>query len=186
MPSEMRVAIPPSGLARIPRGCVRPEPDQGDRVHDGTTVKRGSVWAFAGWTGGAAALIAGLPWAASDRLPDRLAVHWNDGRKTPDGSMPLWAAALFPALIWLAAAGTAALVLHGAGATRPWRTVTLLPTAVLLCGAQASIIGANFDHADWHAAHLRAWWLIATLATAALTGAGAWLASARGRPAARP
>ncbi|GHI06030.1 hypothetical protein AQI88_28205 [Streptomyces cellostaticus] len=146
---------------------------------DGTTAERGPAGAFAAGTGAAAALIAGLPWAASGHLPARLATHWNGGHLSADGSMPLWAASLFPALIWLAAAGTVAVVLHCNGATRRWRTITLLPTAVLLCGAQASIIRANFDHTDWHAAQLPTGWLIATLATAVLTAAGAWLASTR-------
>ncbi|MEU9988739.1 DUF1648 domain-containing protein [Streptomyces sp. NPDC048045] len=65
-------------------------------------MKGAARWATAVWTAGVAAVIAVLPWAASGRLPGRLATHWSGtGGGTPDGSMPLWAASAFPALIWL-------------------------------------------------------------------------------------
>ncbi|MFF7752025.1 DUF1648 domain-containing protein [Streptomyces sp. NPDC007971] len=65
-------------------------------------MKGAARWATAVWTAGVAAVIAVLPWAASGRLPGRLATHWSGtGGGTPDGSMPLWAASAVPALIWL-------------------------------------------------------------------------------------
>jgi uncharacterized membrane protein len=59
-----------------------------------------AAWGVTLWALGFLALLAALPLAALHRLPDRLATHWDAGSGEPDGSMPLWAASLFPALIW--------------------------------------------------------------------------------------
>ncbi|MGV9943130.1 DUF1648 domain-containing protein [Streptomyces sp. NPDC003401] len=128
----------------------------------------GAVWGIAGWAVGVLALLAGMPPAASGRLPERLATHWS-GTGPPDGSLPLWAAAFFPALMWtslVAGVGIAARRANGrqGGAARGWAGVTLLTGGVLLVGAQASVIRANLDRADWRQAGPVTGWVAATLA----------------------
>ncbi|MFF1557915.1 hypothetical protein [Streptomyces sp. NPDC058279] len=96
-----------------------------------------------------AALVA-LPVAARGRLPERLATHW--GGRSPDGSMPVGEAAMVPALLWVVL--VAALVfagLRGGSAARAGARVgaALLSGGVFLVGAQASIVRANLDRADW-------------------------------------
>ncbi|KOV63606.1 hypothetical protein ADK64_20645 [Streptomyces sp. MMG1121] len=113
-----------------------------------------------------------LPWAAHDRLPDRLATHWSGG-DAPDSSMPLWAAALFPAGLWLLIA-LGVSVRRRRSAIRPWRAITLVPTGVILVGAQASVVRANLDRADWHQARQPVWGILLILALAAIAGVAAW------------
>ncbi|NEA48001.1 DUF1648 domain-containing protein [Streptomyces sp. SID10815] len=143
------------------------------------------------WTVGAAALIAALPWSASGRLPDRLATHWKLGDGAPDGSMPLWAASIFPALIWLGLAAVVLLMLRrGAGSSpapgEAWTATALLSTGALLIGAQASVVRANLDRADWHDAHQPTPWLVATLVATVVGGIAGWLVTVRRRQAAAP
>ncbi|MEU5533658.1 DUF1648 domain-containing protein [Streptomyces sp. NPDC020362] len=154
-------------------------------------MKGAQRWASAVWAAGVAAVIAALPWAASGRLPDRLATHWSGtGGRTPDGSMPLWAASAFPTLIWLVLALVTTVLRRRAGArsraaTRPVTAVTLLSGGVLIAGAQAAVIRANLDRTDWHEARLPAVWTGALLAAGAAVGVGAWLLTTRG-PAPSP
>nr|WP_112470256.1 DUF1648 domain-containing protein [Streptomyces triticisoli] len=143
------------------------------------------------WTAGTAALIAALPWAASGRLPDRLATHWNFGRSEPDSSMPFWAASVFPALIWVILAAGVVLTLRRGGeasraAARPWAVTALLSGGVLLAGAQASVVRANLDRADWHQASQPTPWLVATLVATVAAGAAGWLVTTRGQATAAP
>nr|WP_309505975.1 DUF1648 domain-containing protein [Streptomyces sp. LP11] len=132
-------------------------------------------------------MIAALPWTASGRLPDRLATHWELGDGTPDGSMPLWAASLFPTLIWLLLAAVALLALRRReGVTRaagqPWMAALLLPGGVLLAGAQASVVRANLDRAHWYDAREPTPWLVATLVATVAAGLTGWLMlNSRGR-----
>ncbi|MEU3732117.1 DUF1648 domain-containing protein [Streptomyces sp. NPDC033538] len=136
------------------------------------------------WTVGVTAVLAGLPFVARERLPDRLATHWNLDGSTPDGSMPLWAASVFPALIWLVTAVAVTVPLMRTGpAVRPWITVTLLPTGIVLAGAQAAVVRANLDRADWHQASQPTAWVVAILVLAAVAGVAGWLVVAR-RPSA--
>ncbi|MFF5703624.1 DUF1648 domain-containing protein [Streptomyces sp. NPDC012794] len=116
------------------------------------------------WGAGVAAVLVALPWAASGRLPERLATHWSASSGAPDGSMPLWAAALLPAVVW------AALVLLTAGAAR-WcgraAASAVLPAGgVFLVGGQACVVRANLDRADWHQARLDSLGIALTLAVA--------------------
>ncbi|MFI6444428.1 DUF1648 domain-containing protein [Kitasatospora sp. NPDC050543] len=115
-----------------------------DRVH---RIK-GGAWGAAVWSAGVLILLLALPWAARGRLPQPLATHW--GGEVPDGSMPLWAAALFPGLIWVLLL-LAALVVHRRGATpaRAWAGAALAFGGTLLTGAQASIVHANLDRPSW-------------------------------------
>ncbi|MEU9035752.1 DUF1648 domain-containing protein [Streptomyces sp. NPDC048352] len=135
------------------------------------------------WAAGISAVLVALPWAARGRLPERLATHWSGVSGAPDGSMPMWAAALVPALVWTA------LVLLTAGIAR-WDGGTAaraaLPAgAVFLVGAQACVVRANLDRADWQEARSVGPGLAVTLAVAAAAGLAGRLA-ARRRPAAQP
>ncbi|MFJ4329508.1 DUF1648 domain-containing protein [Streptomyces sp. NPDC088935] len=134
------------------------------------------------WTAGVTAVLAGMPLLARDRLPDRLATHWGLNGDAPDGSMPLWAASLVPALIWLVTAAAVTVPLMRAGpVARPWTTVTLLPMGIVLTGAQASVIRANLDRADWHEARQPTAWVVAILVAAVLAGVAGWLLVTRHR-----
>ncbi|MEU3957862.1 DUF1648 domain-containing protein, partial [Streptomyces achromogenes] len=137
-------------------------------MNNRTRSGRGARWSGIAWAVGIAALIAALPWAASGRLPDRLATHWAFGDGTPDDSMPLWAASVFPGLIWLfLAAVVLATLWRGADAARvqgeTWAATSLLSGGVLLAGAQAAVVRANLDRADWHDARQPTLWLVVTL-----------------------
>ncbi|GAA4985594.1 DUF1648 domain-containing protein [Streptomyces hyderabadensis] len=134
------------------------------------------------WTAGVTAVLAGMPLLARDRLPDRLATHWGLNGEAPDGSMPLWAASLVPALIWLVTAAAVTVPLMRAGpVARPWTAVTLLPMGIVLTGAQASVIRANLDRADWHEARQPTAWVVAILVAAVLAGVAGWLLVTRRR-----
>ncbi|MFJ8541600.1 DUF1648 domain-containing protein [Streptomyces sp. NPDC093586] len=145
----------------------------------GTTVRAGATTVV--WTAGVTAVLAGLPLVVRDRLPDRLATHWGLDGGTPDGSMPLWAASLFPALLWLvtAAAATVPLLRTGPATARPWTAAVLLPVGIVLGGAQAAVVRANLDRADWHEARQPTAWVVAVLGAAVLAGVGGWLAGTR-------
>jgi hypothetical protein len=130
------------------------------------------------------ALLAVVPLAASSRLPDRLATHWDAGSGKPDGSMPLWAASLFPALIWGVVTMIVALVLWRAratskGGTLGWVGATLGSGGVMLLGGQASVVRANLDHADWREADSVTGWVVMTLVAAVVAGGVALLAGRR-------
>ncbi|MBU6532189.1 DUF1648 domain-containing protein [Streptomyces mayonensis] len=148
-----------------------------------TTVARRTTAAV--WTLGVTAVLTGLPLVVRDRLPDRLATHWGLDGDVPNGSMPLWAASLVPALIWLvtSAVVTAPLMRAGPTAGPSWSTVTLLPTGIVLAGAQAAVVRANLDRADWHEARQPASWVVAILTAAVLAGAVGWLLVTRRRGA---
>ncbi|MFB6614739.1 DUF1648 domain-containing protein [Streptomyces sp. NPDC056367] len=137
-----------------------------------------TAWVAAGWAAGVAALLVALPLAASGRLPDRLATHWGSGSGAPDGSMPLWAAAFFPALIWAVLVLVVALVRRWTGAGG-WVAGTLVSGAVGLAGAQASIVRANLGHEDWRQADSVTVRVVVVIAAAALAGFAAALAGRR-------
>ncbi|WP_406365540.1 DUF1648 domain-containing protein [Streptomyces sp. NBC_01546] len=158
-------------------------------MNQGTERKRGAWWGVAVWVVAILAVLVALPWAASGRLPERLATHWGAGSGGPDGSMPLWAAALFPALIWVVlvllivalgrwrGGATSGLAVHG----RP--VVGLLSGGVLLVGAQASIVRANLDHTDWRQADSVSLWAVVTLGVAVMAGLAEWVVTRRDRAA---
>ncbi|OIJ85624.1 DUF1648 domain-containing protein [Streptomyces sp. MUSC 14] len=124
-------------------------------------------------------MLAGLPWAARGRLPGRLATHWS-GPGAPDGSMPLWAAAVFPAGIWLLIALAASLSrLRARAGTRPWRGIVLAPTGTALVSAQASVVRANLDRTDWHDARQPAWAIVLVLVLTGAALAVAWRIAVR-------
>jgi hypothetical protein len=133
------------------------------------------------WAVGVTAVLAGLPLLARERLPDRLATHWSLGQGAPDGSLPLWAASLVPAALWLvtAAAATVPLLRADGAAVRPWTAAILLSTGVALTGAQAAVVRANLDRAHWQEARQPTVWIVAILATALLAGVAAWFVATR-------
>ncbi|MEU1403448.1 DUF1648 domain-containing protein [Streptomyces sp. NPDC005728] len=160
-------------------------------MNNGAGSERGARWGAGVWTVGTAALVAALPWTAHGRLPDRLATHWDFGRATPDGSMPLWAASLFPELIWLALVAIVFLALRRAEDTarrtaRAWIAAALLSGGILLGGAQASVVRANLDHTDWHQARQPTPWIVATLVAAVVAGVAGWLVNSRAAASSAP
>ncbi|MER7849003.1 DUF1648 domain-containing protein [Kitasatospora sp. NPDC096077] len=141
---------------------------------------RGARWATAVWVVGVAALLVALPLTARDRLPEQVATHWSGSR--PDGSMPLTAAALFPAGVWLlVAAGLALGLRFRPGRTRGFTGPVLAGTGVLLAGAQASIVRANLDRARWQDAAPMGVEVVLIILAAGVAGVLTWLAT---RPAA--
>ncbi|EFL13158.1 DUF1648 domain-containing protein [Streptomyces sp. C] len=142
-------------------------------------------WSAVIWVAGPSAVLVALPWAASGRLPERLATHWSGGSGAPDGSMPLWAAALFPALVWAVLALLTVTLVRPRGGAAAY--VALPVGAVFLVGAQAGVVRANLDRADWHQAGSVDLALAVTIAVAAVAGPAGWLATRnRSTPAARP
>ncbi|MCX4807712.1 DUF1648 domain-containing protein [Streptomyces sp. NBC_01214] len=146
---------------------------------EGTERKRGVRWGVAVWAAVITAVLIALPWAASGRLPERLATHWGAGSGGPDGSMPLWAAAFFPAVIWV----VLVLLIVVLGRWRGGATVGLLFGGVLLVGAQVSIVRANLDHTDWRQADSVSAWVVGMVAAAAVAGLVEWAVIRRGRAA---
>ncbi|MEU4728910.1 DUF1648 domain-containing protein [Streptomyces sp. NPDC023588] len=142
------------------------------------TKTNGARWGAAIWAVGVLAVLAALPSAASSRLPDRLATHWGGG--SPDGSMPLWAAALFPALLWgVLALATAFAGRRGGAPSGAWASAVLLSGGVFLAGTQASIVRANLDRADWKDAGAVGAGVAITAAAAVAAGVLGWLAGRR-------
>lgn len=148
----------------------------------------GALWSAGAaiWVVGVLALLVSFPLVARDRLPDRVATHWGTSGD-PDSSMPFWAAAFFPALLWLALAVAVLLTLWrarrraGGVAASSWAGVTLGFTGVTLLGAQASIVRANLDRTDWRDAGSVTVWVVVTLAGAAAVGVVALLIGRRAR-----
>ncbi|MER6214572.1 MULTISPECIES: DUF1648 domain-containing protein [unclassified Streptomyces] len=136
-------------------------------------MKGRGVWAVAGWGAGVLGLLAGMPVAAAGRLPEPVATHWGAGSGGPDGSMPLWAAVAFPALVWVAVVAGVAFAARR-GPVPGWGRAALASGGVLLTGAQASIVRANLDAPDWRQAGPVPGWGVAVMAAVALlAGVGA-------------
>ncbi|MGW7102482.1 DUF1648 domain-containing protein [Streptomyces sp. NPDC054838] len=146
-----------------------------------TNSKRrlGDRWGAGIWAVGVLAALAALPPAASSRLPERLATHW--GSESPDGSLPIWAAALFPALLWAALVTSLAFAGRRGGApVRAWAGAVLLSGGIFLAGVQAAIVRANLDRPDWRDAGPVGAGVAITAATAVAAGVLGWLAGRRG------
>ncbi|WP_218782816.1 DUF1648 domain-containing protein [Streptomyces sp. BR123] len=138
-------------------------------------------WGAGVWGAAVTAVLALLPPAVSSRLPDRLATHW-DGT-APDGSMPLWAAALAPAAVWVLLLLGLLLAARRRGAPgRHWTAATLAVSGVFLAGAQVSIVRANLDRADWRDAASTGTGMLVVAAAAVGAGALGWLAGRHGEP----
>ncbi|MFE7093000.1 DUF1648 domain-containing protein [Streptomyces erythrochromogenes] len=139
----------------------------------------GGAWGTAVWIAGVFALLAALPLATSSRLPERVATHW--GGAAPDGSMPVWAASAFPALIWAALAlGTVVLMRRTQAPAPSWAWATLAFTGFFMAGTQASIVRANLDRADWREAGSVGLGITLTFAAALAAGVLGWIAGRRG------
>ncbi|QNP71978.1 DUF1648 domain-containing protein [Streptomyces roseirectus] len=143
---------------------------------------RGGRWGVVAACAGVLALLVGLPVAARGRLPERVATHWN-GSGEADGSMPLWAVAVFPAVIWVVVSVVALLVVRRAGAgSGAWVGVRAgLPAVGLgLVGAQAAVVRANLDVDDWHRAGSTDGWVVAVVVLALVVGGLVWLSRRTG------
>ncbi|MGW1270309.1 DUF1648 domain-containing protein [Streptomyces sp. NPDC002491] len=150
-------------------------------------TRSSAVVGMACWGIGVLILLVALPLAAGTRLPDRIATHWQ-GSGRPDGSMPLWAAALFPALIWGVAASVVVLSSRRAGSgDRPpgWTGAGLGFGGVTLLGGQASVVRANLDHGDWHEAGSVTTGVVGALVVATAVGTAAFLTARPARTAPR-
>ncbi|MFF3676588.1 DUF1648 domain-containing protein [Streptomyces sp. NPDC002120] len=151
----------------------------------GTGKGKGKALGLAGWVAGVGVVLVALPLAAGARLPDRMATHWGggvgDSGATPDGSMPFAQSLAFPLAIWaVLALGTAVFAV-----TRARAATVLLPSGVLLAGAQASVVRANLDHEDWRQADpLDGRVLVAVLAAAVLAAFAGAMIDRRGPVAA--
>ncbi|MEV0122155.1 DUF1648 domain-containing protein [Streptomyces sp. NPDC050703] len=142
-----------------------------------------ATWSAAGWSAGVLLLLAGAPLAARGRLPERVATHWGAGGE-PDGSMPLWAAAVLPALIWAVLVAVAAVARLRAddrtgAAARGWTGATLLSAGVFLMGGQAAVVRANVDREHWREAGSVSGWIVAALVAAVTIGLAARLMTRR-------
>lgn len=107
-------------------------------------MKDRAGWGVAGGAAGVLVLLVGMPVAASGRLPDRLATHWSSGSGAPDGSMPLWAATLFPALIWAVLVAGVVLGRRFAGPGGGWAAGTLAGAGVGLAGGRPRLYGPTW------------------------------------------
>ncbi|MFV0131663.1 DUF1648 domain-containing protein [Streptomyces sp. HMX112] len=147
--------------------------------------KSRATWGTTVWGAGILVFLVGMPTVASGRLPERLATHWDGASGEPDSSMPLWAAAFFPALIWtvlVAGVVFASRWTDGemSGAVTGWTSATLLTGGIFLAGGQASVVRANLDRTNWRQADSVTGWVVLTLIVAATAGLVAWLATRRG------
>ncbi|WP_307806846.1 DUF1648 domain-containing protein, partial [Streptomyces sp. FH025] len=145
-------------------------------------VRRGALWGAVAWTLGVLALLIALPLAARDRLPEQVATHWSGS--SPDGSMSLTAAALFPAGIWLLVAlAVAAVFRFRPGQARGHFAAVLAATGVLLTGAQTSIVHANLDRDRWQDAAPMGIEVVLIIVAAGAAGVLAWFATRAVAPA---
>ncbi|MEV4335630.1 DUF1648 domain-containing protein [Streptomyces sp. NPDC049590] len=155
------------------------------RAETGPASRGGTArWRSTGAVVGVTAVLAGLPLAVQGRLPGRLATHWSAGG-SPDGSLPLWAAALVPAGVWLLTVlATSVRRRDTDPAARSWRPMALAPTGAVLVGAQVSIVLANLGRTDWHRARQPVLAVVLLGVLAALAAVAAWRFAPR--PAAVP
>ncbi|MFD7627747.1 DUF1648 domain-containing protein [Streptomyces sp. NPDC059851] len=143
-------------------------------------------WSVGVWSVAVLTTVTGLPWAVRNRLPDRLATHWDGSAGAPDDSMPFWAAALLPGLMWAVLVLVVLLVCRraGVGASVRFRAGTaaaLLSGGVFLAGVQACVVLSNLDHADWREADSPVVWAVVSGLSAVLAGLGGWLGVVRTR-----
>ncbi|MFE3606253.1 DUF1648 domain-containing protein [Streptomyces goshikiensis] len=141
--------------------------------------RRWAVWGTTAWAAGILVLLVVLPLSMREFYGDRLATHWGGSGK-PDGSLPLWAAAVAPAAVWAVLAAVAVFW----RAARRWRAAVLVSGGVLLAGGQVSIVRANLHHADWRDAAPVSVGAVVTVFAAAAAGCVAWRVSRR--PATAP
>ncbi|MEV7585506.1 DUF1648 domain-containing protein [Streptomyces erythrochromogenes] len=130
-------------------------------------------------------VLVALPLAARGRLPERMATHWGGPSGAPDGASSFAGAVAFPVAVWtVLVLGVAAFA-----AARAWAATALLPGGAALVGAQAVVVRANLDRADWRRADLPDLRVAAAVcaAVAAAAAAGWFVDRREGRPGdARP
>ncbi|MFD5511624.1 DUF1648 domain-containing protein [Streptomyces sp. NPDC127051] len=140
-----------------------------------------AAWGTAAWAAGILALLVALPLAARRGFRDRLATHWGAFGQ-PDGSLPLWAAVLLPASVWIVLVAGAVFW----RAARRWRGAVLVSCGVLLAGEQVSIVRANLHHADWHDADSVTVGAVVTVVAASVAAFAGMLAARRPTAPASP
>jgi len=111
----------------------------------------------------------------ADRLPDPLASHWSFSGEA-DSSMGLTPLTAFVAV---AVSAAWALLVRQAVARGSELRLTVAPwvwgAVTFAAGLQLTTLAANVDVADWRAAELPAWALVATFAATALAAVAAHL-----------
>lgn len=134
------------------------------------------------WSIAVAAVLAVLPAAFSDRLPDPIASHWSfDG--TPDDSMSLPALVAFSLVMWVVLAGCALLLAARGRKLRSYRAsaaAVLAASTVFVLGVELSTLLANLDVPTWQQARSVSWQAVVIIAVAAVAGLLGWWAANRG------
>ncbi|GAA0357973.1 DUF1648 domain-containing protein [Microbispora corallina] len=159
-----------------------------------TTAPRGEprtpfLLAAAVWTVLVAAAVAALPLALAGRLPDPMATHWGASGAS-DRAMPIAAAAVRPACMWV----VFALVSLGLAMrrralnraiVRAWTAAALAWCGVFFLGLQVVTVTANLGRARWQDASPVAWWIVPVVLAAFAAGLLARALARRG-PDERP
>ncbi|WP_433255162.1 DUF1648 domain-containing protein [Streptosporangium sp. CA-135522] len=136
------------------------------------------------WVALVAAVLAAVPLALRDRLPDPMAFHWGPSG-APDGSAPFAVALAFGVGTWLLVGGgacVAALVDSGSLRRRAGRTglgATLGAGGLFSLAMQLAVVSANLGASDWRRAGGLS--LTVLLAPAGLI-LGGWLGALAARP----
>ncbi|SEL19019.1 hypothetical protein [Nonomuraea pusilla] len=135
-----------------------------------------------------ATLLAGVPLALRDRLPDPLATHWSGS--VPDGSMSFTVHVLSDLGLWALLWGSAfGIALYGRALrrrlSRTYFWGGLFGGGVFVLGVAASSLAANLDAPTWSDARMPGWHVALVLGLAAATGALAGRLG-RGEPDQRP
>ncbi|WP_327086107.1 hypothetical protein OIE66_27690 [Nonomuraea sp. NBC_01738] len=135
------------------------------------------------WGALVTAVLVVLPLSLRARLPETLAVHWNDGPDRSSGftGFMLGTAGLWVAiwLVMLAMAVFGKVLERRLGRAYWWGFVIGL--AVFAVGMQATTLYANLDKVSWTEAVLPGWAVVAVLAGATAAGVGAGFLG-RGEP----
>ncbi|GAA3445594.1 DUF1648 domain-containing protein [Planomonospora venezuelensis] len=126
------------------------------------------------WGALVTAVLAVVPLALRDRLPDPLATHWSGG-SLPDGNASFAGSLAFVLIFWGATwAALLGAALHGAilrgRLSRVHWWGLLFGGAVFTLGMHGVTLAANLDAATWREALLPGWQIVAVLAASA--GAG--------------
>ncbi|GHH62935.1 hypothetical protein GCM10017673_02980 [Streptosporangium violaceochromogenes] len=131
------------------------------------------------------AVLAVVPLALRDRLPDPLAAHWSGG-STPDGHLSLTGDLLAGLLLWgVVWAALIGFALHRTvlstrlGRAYWWGFFAGWPVFVL--GVQGLTLFANLGVADWRRAVLPGWTVVVVIGSAGVAGVLAGLLG-RGAP----
>ncbi|MFI6786458.1 hypothetical protein ACIBG4_03925 [Nonomuraea sp. NPDC050383] len=118
------------------------------------------------------AVLAVVPLAVRDRLPDPVATHWSGG-SAPDGAMPLAASTMMIVALWSVLWVTLVVLAPMAQERRNGRAGwwgALAGGAVLFLGLGGVSLLANLDAASWTEARLSGWRVAAVLGVSLAVG----------------